>query len=182
MKTVTINASGLRGNMQGVQSKAKLQRQEREAKRDAQTAALEQSIKNLKTREDMPVEKKLELFHTLQDEISAVKMAYNQEQMMHVMDEARELGEKIAEAREKMEPKTPEERKKELQEEALGTEENEGVLSEVLDETEEIIEEQQEKMQEELQDVQIAAAAEAEEIPAAELVAEQGRKPFDAYI
>ncbi len=49
-------------------------------------------------------------FHSYEDEIVAVKMQYNQEQMWHIMDEAKEIGEKIAEEAEKFEPKTAEER------------------------------------------------------------------------
>ena len=55
--------------------------------------------------------------------------------MMHTMDEAREFGEKIAEAAEKLEAKTPEERKREQIEEALGIEDEDGLLTEVLEES-----------------------------------------------
>ena len=67
------------------------------------------------------------------------------------MDEAREIGEKIAEAAEKYAPKTPDERLKEMAEEANGTDENEGMMSEIMDELSEITEEMQEE-QEELQE------------------------------
>ena len=66
------------------------------------------------------------------------------------MDEAREMGEKIAEAVERMEPGTPEEQKEKMQEEAAGTEE--GVLSEIVDEfldkTEELAGEKSEEVSE----------------------------------
>ena len=54
--------------------------------------------------------------------------------MMHVMDEAMERGEKIAEDAEKYAPKTPEERKEEMIEEATGAAEDESMLSEIMDE------------------------------------------------
>ena len=44
----------------------------------------------------------------------------NNSQMFHVMDEAEEHGEKIAEAAERNKPKTEEERKEEMVDEALG--------------------------------------------------------------
>ena len=62
-----------------------------------------------------------------------MKKQFNYEQMMHCMDEAEELGEKIAEAAEKLEPKTAEERREDLAKEALGVE-DEGILDEMLDE------------------------------------------------
>jgi Small-conductance mechanosensitive channel len=79
--------------------------------------------------------RKLELFNNYNAQIMAVKQQYNQEQMMHTMDEAREFGEKIAEAAEKLEAKTPEERKREQIEEALGIEDEDGLLTEVLEES-----------------------------------------------
>ena len=98
------------------------------------------------------------------DEIAAVKAAYNSEQMFHILDEAQEQGEKNAEAAEKLEPKTPEERREELAEEAAGTEENEGILEEMMEEVtesmEEVLEEVTESMeetQEELLEEQILA-------------------------
>lgn len=77
------------------------------------------------------ISRKLELFHNYEDQIAAVKAAYNSEQIWHVMDEARETGEKIAEAIEKSEPKTPEELQEEEREEITGVEE--GVLAKILD-------------------------------------------------
>ncbi len=52
------------------------------------------------------IAQKLELFNNYNDQIDTVKKQFNNEQMMHCMDEAQELGEKIAEAAEKLEPKT----------------------------------------------------------------------------
>lgn len=91
------------------------------------------------------ISRKLELLHTYEEEIQAAKVAYNNEQMWHIMDEARELGEKIADAAEKQKVKTPEEREEERRKEALGEEESEGVLTELLDEMEELTEELQEE-------------------------------------
>lgn len=78
------------------------------------------------------IEKKLELFNNYNDQIDAVKMQFNYEQMMHCMDEAEEFGEKIAKAAKELEPKTAEERKEELAKEALGIEDNGGILDEML--------------------------------------------------
>lgn len=50
------------------------------------------------------IAKKLDKFHSYESEIAVVKMQYNQEQMWHIMDEAEEIGEKIAEEAEKFEP------------------------------------------------------------------------------
>ena len=63
------------------------------------------------------IRRKLEMFYTYENQIVAVKAQYNNEQMWHVMDEAKELGEKIAEAVEDNKPKTAEERKEEIKEE-----------------------------------------------------------------
>lgn len=86
--------------------------------------------------------KKLELFNNYNDQIDAVKRQFNYEQMMHCMDEAEELGEKIAKAAEELEPKTAEERREELAKEALGIEDDGGMLDELLEEMpEEVLEE-----------------------------------------
>jgi len=95
------------------------------------------NLKNMVCESPEEIQRKLEMFHSYDEQIVAVKAAYNHEQMSHIMDEAKEMGEKIAEAVEKTEPKTPEERKKEMVEEALGVEEQDGLLSEVLDQLEE---------------------------------------------
>ncbi len=91
------------------------------------------NLKNMKCDTLEDIARKLEMFHTYEDEIAAAKAAYNQEQMIHVLDEAEEKAEKIAEAAEKTEPKTPEERKEEAQKEAAGTDENSGLLTDLLD-------------------------------------------------
>lgn len=112
-------------------------RLERQNERDSQIAFFENQKARLKEIESGDLEgigRKLELLHSYEDQIAAVKLAYNQEQMKHVMDEAMERAEQIGEAAEKLEPKTAEERKKELAEEALGIDETKGELTEKLEE------------------------------------------------
>lgn len=79
------------------------------------------------------IAEKLALFNNYNDQIDAVKKQFNYEQVMHCMDEAQEFGEKIAEAVEKLEPKTAEERREELAKEALGIEDDGGILDEMLE-------------------------------------------------
>lgn len=109
------------------------------------------------------IAQKLELFNNYNDQIDAVKKQFNYEQMMHCMDEAQELGEKIAEAAEKLEPKTAEERREELAEEALGVEDEGGMLDELLEDlpTEEL----QETLEEMLTDDAALKAGADEELP-----------------
>lgn len=132
------------------------QKLERQAKRDNQIAFYEKQKENLKNMECDSLEdiaEKLEMFHSYEDQIAAVKASYNNEQMWHTMDEAKELGEKIAKAAQKLKPKTEEERKEELEEEALGTDEEKGVITEILEEISDIAEEiseESEKLTEEL--------------------------------
>ncbi len=132
--------------------KSTQEKMERQQKAAGQIEFLESQKENLKNVECSTVEdiaKKLEKFHSYEDEIAAVRMQYNLEQMWHVMDEARELGEKIAEEAEKSEPKTAEERREEMAEEALGTEENKGKLTESMEEMQEEVTGLADKMQEE---------------------------------
>jgi uncharacterized protein YdcH (DUF465 family) len=126
-------------------TREKLQRQEA---RDNQIAFLENQKSSLKNRECNSLEdisRKLEMFHSYEDQIAAVKEAYNNSQMQHIMDEAEERGERIAKAVEKSKPKTEEEWKEEQREEALGTDENKGVLSEILEEVSETAEQMDEE-------------------------------------
>ncbi len=147
-KTASVYA----GNLPGIHNsilKSTQEKMERQQKAGNEIAFWEKQKENLKNKECGTVEeiaKKLEMFHTYEDEITAVKQAYNNEQMSHILDEAQEQGERNAKAAEKLEPKTPEERREEMAEEALGTEENEGVLEEVMDEMSESIEEVQEEL------------------------------------
>lgn len=108
---------------------------ERMQNRDDQIAVLEKQKANLKNRECTSVEEiedKLGLLHSYEDQIRAVKHAFNMEEMSHILDEAREEGEKIAEEIKKLLPETKEER-----EDALGGEDTEGMLSELLGEIKE---------------------------------------------
>lgn len=132
--------------------KSTQQKMERQEERDRQVAFFEnqkENLKNIKCETVEEIARKLELFHSYEDQIAAAKMAYNNEQMRHMMDESREIGEKIAEAVEKSKPKTPEERMEDLVEEATGTESGGGILEELDEVMEEALE-----LQEELQDVQ----------------------------
>ena len=132
--------------------KSTQQKMERQEERDRQVAFFEnqkENLKNIKCETVEEIARKLELFHSYEDQIAAAKMAYNNEQMWHMMDESREIGEKIAEAVEKSKPKTPEERKEDLVEEATGTESGGGILEELDEVMEEALE-----LQEELQDAQ----------------------------
>lgn len=122
---------------------------ERQAKCNNQVAFFEKQKENLKNVKCDTVEeiaRKLEMFHTYEDEIAAAKAAYNSEQMFHITDEAEEMGEKIAENAKKTEPKTPEERKKEAVKEAgKETEETgDGILEEMPGSVEVLEEAQQE--------------------------------------
>lgn len=115
------------------------------------------ALKNKRCTTMDEIAEKLELFNNYNDQIDAVKKQFNQEQMMHCMDEAQELGEKIAKAAEKLEPKTAEERRAELVKEALGIEDDSGILDELLDDLPE------EVLQETLDEVLTDSAAVMEE-------------------
>ncbi len=146
----TNNIFGNRG-MKSVQD-----RMERQAKRDNQIAFLEQRkshLKDMKTDSIEDISRKLEMLHDYDDQIAAAKKAYNNSQVFHVLDEARERGEKIAEMAEKFAPKTAEERREDIIEEATGVEKNEGMLGDILEELEEVTEEVTEEMTEELKEM-----------------------------
>lgn len=137
-------------NMQGLNflsspgSKAVADRMARQQKRDDTIAFLEKqkdNLKNMKTHSLEDIQRKLDMFENYDEQINAAKAEYNHSQMFHILDEARERGEKIAEEAEKMAPKTPEERREEMIEEATGIDKDKGILSEVVDELEEQIEE-----------------------------------------
>lgn len=136
------------GNLQLLQhtglksTQDKLDRQQETQQQIAFFERQKENLKNVECATAEEIAKKLEQFHSYEDEIAAARMKYNSEQMWHVMDEAQELGEKIAEEVEKSEPKTAEERLEEMAEEALGTDESKGELTESLEEVQEIVEEQ----------------------------------------
>lgn len=142
--------SGVRSVFGPGSLKSAEQSRERKSKCENQVAFLEKQKENLKNRECDTLEeiaRKLEMYHTYEDQITAAKAAYNQEQAFHILDKAREQGERIAEAVEKQEPKTPEERRKEMAGEALGEEREEGILSEIMDELSETVDEMSEAAQ-----------------------------------
>lgn len=145
--------------MQNNGLKSTQEKAERQQKAQNEVAFWEKQKENLKDKECDTVEEiaeKLKALHSYEDEIAAVKESFNNEQMWHVMDEAQERGEKIAEAAEKMEPKTPEERREEAAEEALGTEEDKSAMEEMLDDVSDMAEETEE-MAEELQNLKETA-------------------------
>lgn len=133
--------------------KSTQQRMQRQAESDNQIAFLENQKNNLKNMECESLEeisRKLDMLHSYEDQIADVKKEYNNSQMFHAMDEAMELGEKIAKAAEKYAPKTEEERKEEMVEEALGIDEEKGELTESMEELSELAEEMTEELAEEL--------------------------------
>ena len=136
--------------------KSTQERQERQQKCASQVEFFEKQKENLKNMQCTSledIERKLDMFHSYEDQIAEVKKQYNNSQMSHVLDEAREIGEKIAEAADKTAPKTPEEREKERVEEALGTEEeNKGMLSELMEEVTEVADEIQEELEKQLEE------------------------------
>mgnify|MGYP002970724045 CR=1 FL=1 len=157
--TVNLSGGGLlinRFNSSNMlkSTQEKLQRQQ---ERDNKVAFFEAQKENLKNRKADSLE---EISEKLEEEglvvtvhgkgsfIAAANQEYNNSQMFHVMDEAEEHGEKIAEAAERNKPKTEEERKEEMVDEALGTEENKGMMSEIMDELSETTEEMTEQMTE----------------------------------
>ena len=131
--------------------KSTAQKLERQTRRDSQVAFFEnkkQGLKDIQCSSPEEVARVLELLHSYEDQIAAAKAEYNNAQMFHMMDEAKERGEEIAKAIDKSAPKTEEERKKEAVEEALGIDEEKGMLSDILEETAEEIAETLEDMPE----------------------------------
>ena len=131
-------------------------RLDRQAKRDNQIAFFEQQKENLKYMKADSIEdisRKLDLLHGYDDQITAAKAEYNNSQMFHILDEARERAEKIAEEAEKYAPKTPEERLEDMIEEATGVDKDAGMLADAMDELAESTEEMTEKTAEELDEL-----------------------------
>ena len=135
------------GNLPMLQNnglKSTQEKAERQQKAQNEVSFWEKQKENLKEKECDTVEEiaeKLKALHSYEEEIASVKQSFNNEQMWHIMDEAQERGEKVAEAAEKMEPKTPEERREEAAEEALGTEEDKSAMEELLDDVSDMAEE-----------------------------------------
>ncbi len=177
-------------------------RLERQEQTQKQVEFFEKQKENLKKVSCGSVEEiaeKLKMYQSYEDQIASVKAAYNQEQMFHILDESTEQGEKIADAVDKMEPKTPEERLEEMAKEALGIEDG-GELEEVMDELEKAVEElTAESAQETTQELEealpentelsaeevaeAAAAAEAAEKEVADAAGiPEGYTPFDVRL
>lgn len=150
------------GNLPMLQNnglKSTQEKAERQQKAQNEVSFWEKQKENLKEKECDTVEEiaeKLKALHSYEEEIASVKQSFNNEQMWHIMDEAQERGEKVAEAAEKMEPKTPEERREEAAEEALGTEEDKSAMEELLDDVSDMAEETAE-MAEDLQNLKETA-------------------------
>lgn len=140
LQNSNLMSAGRGGLFGGDLLKSTAQKLERQAARDRQVAFFEDrkaNLKNIECSSPEEVARVLELLHSYEDQIAAAKAEYNNAQMFHMLDEAKEKGEKIAKAIEKSEPKTEEERKKEAVKEALGIEDEGGLLSDILDQVEE---------------------------------------------
>ncbi len=107
-----------------------------------------ENLKNMKADAIEEISRKLDLLHGYDDQITAAKAQYNNSQMFHALDEAMERGEKIAKEAEKYAPKTPEERREDMIEEATGADKDAGMLSEIMDELSEAAEEMTDEMTE----------------------------------
>lgn len=177
----------------------RLERQEETQKQVDFFEKQKENLKNVSCGSVEEIAEKLKMYQSYEDQISSVKAAYNQEQMFHILDESTEKGEKIAEAIDNMEPKTPEERLEEMVEEALGIEDG-GELEEAMEELEEVVEELTEEVTEEMTEdiaetlpenaelsaeevAKAAAAAEAAEQEAANAAGiPEGYMPFDVRL
>lgn len=140
---INFSSNLLMGRQNGMlkSTQDKLQRQ---ADRDGKIAFFEaqkENLKNMKSLNLDDISRKLDMLHSYNDEIVAAKQEYNSSQMFHAMDEAKERAEKIAKEAEKNKPKTEEERKEDAIDEALGTDDNKGVLTEVMDKLSGVIDE-----------------------------------------
>lgn len=129
----TIFSTGI-----GRELKSTLERAERKQRAQSQIDFFEgqkAELKNMKCDSLDEIEYKLELFNNYSAQIMMVKHQYNMEEMSHTMDEAAERGEQIAKAIEKQKPKTKEEKQLEKIKEALGIDDDGGMIAELLDET-----------------------------------------------
>lgn len=176
----TSNNTFLRSLSAGGNSglKSSQQKLARQQKRDNKVAYWENKKENLKDVKCDSLEeigRKLEMFHSYEDEIAAAKTQYNQEQMFHILDEAKERAEKLAEKLKETRPKTPEERREDMAEKAFETEDSDGILSEVLEDITEVTEDiRQEALEESLEAAQEYREDELEETVADEVLREDG--------
>lgn len=153
VKNLSIFSQGMGKGLKSTQQKL-----ERQQKMQSQVDFFEEQkagLKNMKCETLDQIEQKLELFNNYNAQIMAAKQQYNQEQMMHTMDEAEERGKQIAKAAEKQKAKTPEERRLEQIEEALGIEDEGGLLTELLEEALETMEALDEQLVEEQMEEEI---------------------------
>lgn len=130
-------------------------RQQRQAQCDREVAFFEKQKENLKyiggdSLED--ISRKLDMLHSYEEQIAAIKSQFNMEEIYHVLDEAQEFGEKVAKEAEKSEPKTEKERREDMVEDALGLDEDKGEITEELEEMTELAEELSEELAEELEE------------------------------
>lgn len=152
MMNVNMKNTGLLGNPMLKSTQDRLKRM---AQRDQKIAFFEQqkeNLKNMKADSLEDISRKLDMLQGYNDEITMAKTEFNNGQIYHMLDEARELGEKMAKAAEKNAAKTPEERREELIEEITGVE-NDGLLSEIMDELPDIEEEMTDESLDALEDV-----------------------------
>lgn len=152
---IAIKATGFPGiGKPGLKSTQ--DRQERMAQRDNKIAFYEQQKENLKSLKTFSLEdisRKLEMLHNFDDQITLAKVEFNKSQVFHILDEAAEIGENIAEAAEENAPKNAEERREDIIEDATGVENDGGMLDEIMDEMEELTEEMMEKTAEEFEEM-----------------------------
>ncbi len=150
-------------NPQGLKStQEKLLRQ---AERDQKVAFFEaqkENLKNVKADTLEEISKKLDMFHSYEDEIAAAKEEYNSSQMFHAMDEAQERGEKIAEQAKKNKPKTEEERKEEQKDEILGTDDDKSKLTDSIEEVSDDVKTETDELEKITDDLQVQQTAEKE--------------------
>lgn len=118
-------------------------------------------LKNMSSDSLEDISRKLEMFHNYKDSIDAAKQKYNNEQMFHTLDEAKEKGEKIAKAAEDMKPKTAEERREDEADKVIDDMKSETSdeltesMEEITKDVEEMLEKVTEEITQELQDQQI---------------------------
>ena len=144
MKLQSVNLFLNQSNMLK-STQERLQRQEKASKEVSYWEDKKKSLIHMNCETVEAIAEKLNMLHTYEDQISAAKAAYNNEQMFHILDEAQEISEKIAEAAEDSKPKTAEERKKEIASDAVeaitGEDTDGGILTELLEDLE-LIQEQ----------------------------------------
>ena len=152
MMNVNVKNTGFWGNPMLKSTQDRLKRM---AQRDQKIEFYEHqkdNLKNMKADSLEDISRKLDMLQGYNDEIAMARTEFNNGQIYHMLDEARELGEKMAKAAEKNAAKTPEERREELIEEITGVE-NDGILGEVMDELADIEEKMAEESMEELEEV-----------------------------